>query len=222
MQLNELERKLATIPPHPHPKAHLEQYATPADLAAPLLFEALALGDIQGKGVADLGCGTGIFAIGAALLGATRATGIDVDDDALALARDAAARLDATTAEFLQMDVHAWDRRTHTTLMNPPFGAQQRGADRPFLEAAFRTSAVVYSLHNANTRAFVEDHATARGFTTTHRWRLVFPLPHQYRHQTQAVREIEVVALRMERSQVNQALYLIDGVAQGVGAASDL
>jgi putative methylase len=81
--------------------------------------------------------------------------------------------------------------------MNPPFGAQSRGADRPFLEAAFATAPVVYSLHHAETRAFVEGFARERGFDATHAWRLRFPLPHQHRHQTHAVVEVDVVALRL-------------------------
>jgi putative methylase len=201
MQLNELERLLATIPPHPAPRADLEQYATPAELVAPLLYEAFALGDIEDKSVADLGCGTGVFAIGAALLGARSVVALDVDATAVAVARREAARLGASI-DLIVGDVGAWDGRADTVLMNPPFGSQQRGADRPFLEAAFRGAPVVYSLHNAVTRPFVEANAAASGFAITHRWRLLFPLRHQYRHQTKAVQEIEVIAFRMEHPKV--------------------
>jgi len=59
---------------------------------------------------------------------------------------------------------------------------------------------VVYSLHNAATLAFVDEYAKGAGFSRTHAWRLIFPLRHQYRHQERAVREINVVALRIIRS----------------------
>lgn len=199
MQLNDLERRLQGIPPHPAPKAELEQYATPAELAAPLLFEAWGLGDLEGKRVADLGCGTGILAIGAALLGASEVEAIDVDEAALAVARREGERLGAAVA-WHNVDVRAWDGRADTILMNPPFGAQARGADRPFLDAALRAADVVYTLHNAATREFVEAAAAGHGARATHRWRLSFPLRHQFRHQSKAVAEVEVVAFRFART----------------------
>lgn len=198
MRLRDLERLLSSIPPHPAPQAALEQYATPASLAAPLLHEALHLGDIGGRRVLDLGCGTGVFAIGAALLGAGEVAALELDPAALAVARQHAERLGADV-EFHQGDVRDWEGAADTVLMNPPFGAQVRGADRAFLDAAFRSAGVVYTLHNATTREFVEAYAAAAGFEPTHQWRLLFPLRHQYAHQERAVKEIEVVAFRFQR-----------------------
>jgi len=60
------------------PSAELEQYNTPATVAARLLQFAFLHGDIAGKRVVDLGCGTGVLALGAALLGGV-ATGVDSD-----------------------------------------------------------------------------------------------------------------------------------------------
>lgn len=197
-KLNELERALSGIPPHPSPRADLEQYATPADIAASLLFEARALGDIEEKDVLDLGCGTGVLGLGAALLGAARVRGIDVDEAAVAVARREAERL-RVPAEFTVGDVASFAGRADTVVMNPPFGAQSRGADRPFLDAAFRSAGVVYSMHNASTRAFVEAYAADAGATVTHRWRLAFELRHQFRHQTRASKVVDVLAFRFER-----------------------
>lgn len=199
MPSRDLERTLGSIPPHPAPRVDLEQYATPSSLAAPLLMEALGLGDIRGKRVTDLGCGTGVFAIGASLLGAASAVGIDVDGASLEVARAAAKRLGAEV-EWVEGEVSRWQGSADTVMMNPPFGAQQRGADRAFLDAAFRTAPVVYTLHNAVTRAFVEAYAQERGFATSQAWRLMFPLRQQYRHQERAVQEIEVTALRLTLS----------------------
>lgn len=199
MRARDLERKLSAVPPHPSPRVELEQYATPADLATMLLFEAYALGDIEGKRVVDLGCGTGVFAIGASLLGAAEATGVDVDPAAVALARRVAEAL-AARVEWSVADVRGWSGLADTVIMNPPFGAQVRGADRAFLDAAFRTAPVVYTMHNATTLEFVEGYARAAGFARTHAWRLVFPLRHQYAHQGRATKEIDVVALRLTRS----------------------
>ena len=200
-----MERALEGVPPHPAPRADLEQYQTPASLAAPLLAEASALGDVAGKHVLDLGCGTGTLALAAALLGAARVTGVDVDEASLAIARQQAERLRvADRAEWHAADVADWRGRADAVVMNPPFGAQRRHADRPFLAAALRAADVVYTLHNASTRAFVEEHARERGFRATHAWRLLFPLRHQYRHHEKAVQEVEVVALRLVRETLSR------------------
>ena len=199
MRLRDLERTLSAVPPHPAPRIELEQYATPAHLAAPLLHEAFALGDVQDRRVVDLGCGTGIFAIGASILGAASGVGVDVDAAALEVARRTCDQVRAQV-EWVESDVVAWSGTADTVIMNPPFGAQQRGADRAFLDAGFRAAPTVYSLHNAATLAFVDEYARSAAYTRTHAWRLVFPLRHQYRHQERAVKEIEVVAVRLTQS----------------------
>lgn len=48
--------------------------------------------DLHGKTVVDFGCGSGILAIAALLLGAERAIGIDIDQQALKASRENAAR----------------------------------------------------------------------------------------------------------------------------------
>lgn len=48
--------------------------------------------DLRGKTVVDFGCGSGILAIAALLLGAERAIGIDIDQQALIASRDNAER----------------------------------------------------------------------------------------------------------------------------------
>ena len=49
------------------PKQRLEQYPTNAALAAGVLHGARARGDVEGKFVVDLGCGTGILSVAATL-----------------------------------------------------------------------------------------------------------------------------------------------------------
>ena len=67
----QLEMAIQSIPPHPNPKVELEQYSTPAIIAADLLWNAYSLGDIENSEIIDLGCGTGILSIGSLLLGAS-------------------------------------------------------------------------------------------------------------------------------------------------------
>lgn len=199
MRGKDIEKLLSRIPAHPTPRAELEQYSTPADLAVPLLLEARALGDIEGKRVLDLGCGTGMLAMGAMLLGAASAVGVDVDEGALRVARQEAARV-GVDAQWIASDIVGWRGEGDVVVMNPPFGAQVKGADAPFLEAAMASAPVVYTFVNAPSRDFTEDYAAARGFARTHAWAMRFPLRHQYRHQTKAVQEVDVVVLRLQRS----------------------
>ncbi|MCQ2963980.1 MAG: 50S ribosomal protein L11 methyltransferase [archaeon] len=82
-----LEMILENVPKHPNPKVELEQYSTPATIAADLLWNAYSIGDIGGKSVIDLGCGCGIFTFGSLLLGAKTSLGIDIDKESIDLAK---------------------------------------------------------------------------------------------------------------------------------------
>jgi len=54
------------------PKIKLEQYETPSEIAADVLWNAHMNGDLVDKTVADLGSGTGVLGLGAVLLGAKK------------------------------------------------------------------------------------------------------------------------------------------------------
>jgi SAM-dependent methyltransferase len=82
-----LEMILEKVPNHPNPKVGLEQYSTPATIAADLVWNAYGLGDIRDMNVLDLGCGTGLFAIASSLMGARSSLGVDIDDESIALAK---------------------------------------------------------------------------------------------------------------------------------------
>ncbi|HID18442.1 TPA: methyltransferase domain-containing protein, partial [Candidatus Bathyarchaeota archaeon] len=83
----ELEILLGKVKPHPKPDVHLEQYQTPPRLASTLLhMAAYTFNDLAGRTVCDLGCGTGILALGAAMLGAEYVVGLDLDPEAVRVA----------------------------------------------------------------------------------------------------------------------------------------
>jgi len=90
---------LESLDPLPNPAPSAEQYPTPAGIAAEVAYLAHAKGDIQGRSVVDLGCGNGVLAIAAKLLGAGPVAGVDSDP----LAMEVALR----NAERAQVDV-AW------------------------------------------------------------------------------------------------------------------
>ncbi len=167
MRLNELERRLETVKGFPSPSSRLEQYQTPAPLAARLLFHAAVNGHITGMRVCDLGCGSGILAIGAALLGACEVVGIDADEPALALARENAGHL-GVDVRFIAGNAGDPDTLRQvgpcdTVVMNPPFGAQKAHADRPFIDAALQIALITYGIFNAGSRQFIESYIAGRG-----------------------------------------------------------
>ena len=90
----QLEIELQDIPPHKSPKIDLEQYSTPSVIAADVLWNAHTIGDIEGMKIVDLGCGTGIFTIGSALMGAADSVGVDIDGDAISIAEAQASKMD--------------------------------------------------------------------------------------------------------------------------------
>ncbi|MCI4326257.1 MAG: methyltransferase [Thermoplasmata archaeon] len=154
----ELVRQLEGIPSFPTADPGLEQVVTPADRAADLLYEALARGDLEGRTVADLGCGTGRLAVGADLLGAKHVEAYDVDERALAVARTLGSN--RVTWHLRAMADVATD--AETVVMNPPFGAQRRGADRPFWDVALARPRAVYAFALADSRTFIEAIAVER------------------------------------------------------------
>jgi putative methylase len=203
MKLKQLEMTLQRLRGFSRPRASLEQYQTPAPLAARLLYHALMKGDIEGKRVCDLGCGTGILAIGAALLGAASVTGVDIDEKALAVARENADLLNAEV-RFLAADVreagcHERIGTADTVIMNPPFGAQKIHADRPFIDCSLAVAPVTYSIFNAGSLPFVEAY-TAPKAEITDKVGGAFPIKRTFAFHTRDVLEIEVEILRLKRN----------------------
>ena len=202
MKLKHLEMTLQRVRGFSRPQAALEQYRTPAPLAARLLYHALMKGDIEGKRVCDLGCGTGVLAIGAALLGADTIVGIDIDDRALAVARENADLLD-TDITFLAADLREGGCRERitpcdTVVMNPPFGAQKVHADRPFIDCALAVADITYSIFNAGSIPFVESY-TAQRAEITEKIGGAFPIKHTFAFHMRDVQEIEGEILRLKR-----------------------
>lgn len=203
MKLKQLEMALQRLHGFPRPKVALEQYQTPAPLAARLLYHALMKGDIEEKRVVDLGCGTGMLAIGASLLGAETVTGFDIDEGGLAVARENARLLDAEVT-FLPADLRKGGCEDQigscdTVVMNPPFGAQKAHADRPFIDCALSIADVTYSIFNAGSIPFVEAY-TAQRAEVTEKIGGAFPIKRTFAFHTKDVQEIEVEILRLKRT----------------------
>ena len=63
MRKRDLEIRLQSVRNFADPDPALEQYMTPATMAADILFTAYSNGDVEGMKVLDLGCGTGMFSV---------------------------------------------------------------------------------------------------------------------------------------------------------------
>jgi len=146
----ELELFLSKMGSQPSPNARLEQYTVSEAVAATMLYlAAYANGDIIGKTVLDLGCGTGRLGLAASYLGAQSVVGIDIDKSAIQTAsKNLEKAVSKTTIQWIIGDINAITGSFDTVLQNPPFGVQKRAADRKFLEKALEVGNVVYSLHN--------------------------------------------------------------------------
>jgi putative methylase len=189
---------LEKVPTHPQPDPKLEQYPTPSNIASDMLYFAHSLGDIQGKKVMDLGCGCGIFAIGAKLLGADCVIGMDIDEKAIDIARDFAQNMNLVV-DFRVGEIKDFNEKGDTVLQNPPFGAQRRHADRSFLEKAMTLSNVVYSLHLSETGEFIEKLGEKKNMDLTHTKEYNFIIKHTFDFHTKEKKNFEVTMFRFEK-----------------------
>ncbi|MBI5388830.1 RsmD family RNA methyltransferase [Candidatus Woesearchaeota archaeon] len=159
----------------------LEQYSTPSEIAADLLWNAYLLGDIKGKVILDAACGPGFLGIGALILGAKGVFFVDISSDAIGLCKENCEEIANTHCiygkkVFLQEDIVEFGETVDTVLQNPPFGVQKKHADRVFMDTALNVGGVVYTLHKKESRAFIEARGKEAGFVMTHLWPYVFSI----------------------------------------------
>ncbi len=149
-----LEIILSKLKDVENPNVELEQYTIPSDLAAEILNIAYLSGNVEDKTVLDLGCGSGRLVIGAVLMGAGKAIGVDVDKEAIEKVKENIKNIEDLTdanvkknIELFHMDISKWEKRVDTVIQNPPFGIQKLHADRAFLKKALECAKYIYSLH---------------------------------------------------------------------------
>lgn len=177
IKLKHLQERLDSVAPFKKPNILLEQYVTPSELSSHILYTIqLQHGDISGKIVGDLGCGTGVLSIGAGVLGAGLVIGFEIDQEALGTFQENVEDQDLNNIECIQCDlieylpekyiffftimiytdlifVLRFNKKFDTIIMNPPFGTKHNaGIDMKFLKTALSLSDKVYSLHKSTTR----------------------------------------------------------------------
>ena len=197
-----LEMKLQSIPAHPKPKVGLEQYTTPSIIASDLIWNAYSLGDVEGMDIVDLGCGTGIFAIGSSLMGANSALGVDIDEDSIMLAQEVKDKLKLDNLNFIVSDIDDFNESLNadTVFQNPPFGSQKNadsGQDLRFIQKAIELETeVLYSFHMQSTEEFLIRYYEDNDFEITHIFRYKFPIPKIYDFHTKEKQNVNVIVIR--------------------------
>ncbi|MBD3405543.1 MAG: methyltransferase [Candidatus Lokiarchaeota archaeon] len=186
MRLRDLEIALQQIDRSQDHEIRYEQYPTPASIVASILYSAeMDHNDIRNRFVVDLGCGDGIFALGAALLGASFSLGIDIQSKALKVSQQNSSTLgieELTDWVLANVSSFTLQRSVDTVVCNPPFGVKKRGADVAFLETALSIARVIYSIHLAGekNRIFLKNAIEEMGGTVTQIETFQFPIPKLY------------------------------------------
>ena len=199
MKLKALQRLLEGFEGPPKPNIELEQYPTPPRLAAEVIFNASNLyDDIEGKVVADLGCGCGILSIAALCMGAAEVHAFDIDPLSIEAAKrnlDLLKFNEEPKIIFHEEDVtRISDFHVDTVIMNPPFGTRNKGVDIQFLQIASNISnGGIYSFHKTSTRHHVLDIAAPKlGLKGEVMMEVDFDLKKLYKFHKQNVKAIQV------------------------------
>ncbi|KAK7074028.1 Methyltransferase-like protein 5 [Halocaridina rubra] len=210
MKLKELEGYLQGVESFDKPKISLEQYETPSHIASRMVHTIQSsFGDLEGKTVADLGCGCGMLTVGAALLGAGVCFGFDIDADALSICQGNVEEiLESPSVELLQADVKTLGSSAcrfykffDTVILNPPFGTKNnQGTDIEFLKVALSLArTAVYSLHKTVTRAHITKKAEDWGVKMQVMAQLRYNLDSSYKFHKKKSVDIEVDFIRFSK-----------------------
>lgn len=164
-----------------NPKFQLEQYQTDSEIASDALWDSYLQGDINKKIITDLGCGTGIFGLGALLLGAKKVYFVDVDKEALNIAKQNKSYLEKKlgkkfNASFINKDIKDFKLKSEVIIQNPPFGTKKLHADKLFLLKAMKLANTIYSFHKLSSAEFIKRFLEDNGFKLVYIKKIKFPL----------------------------------------------
>lgn len=206
MRRKDLAKLLSNIEPFSQPKQKYEQYITPTNIAADILWHAFMSGDISEKIVCDLGAGTGTFSIGCLALEAKKVFSVDIDSDALNILENTAQTLIEPsflekTLEILNKPVkNCTDIKADTVFMNPPFGTWTPHADSPFIDKAIEIAPVIYTIHKNTPDVLrwldekIEGKAKRDWTLSTY-----MEIPQSYSHHKKKVYKVHVLLIRLLR-----------------------
>jgi len=182
------------------PSLRLEQYPTDSEVAAEIIWWAQQTGDISGKTIADFGCGTGILGIGCLFFEPKKVSFVDIDPYALKRLDENLKLNEFDNYEILNLPVEKFEEKVDVVIQNPPFGTRTEHADKLFLEKAFVTAEVIYSLHKTTSQKFIEQISKDNGFKITNYFKFDFPLKQSHSFHSRKIHRIDVGCWRMQKN----------------------
>ncbi|CAD26489.1 similarity to HYPOTHETICAL PROTEINS with N6-adenine methyltransferase signature [Encephalitozoon cuniculi GB-M1] len=158
MKIKELKIELTKVRDFSKMSVGLEQYMTPPDIAASMVSVIHSTyGDIEGKSILDLCCGTGMLSFACSYFSPSYILGVDLCPVALEIFRQNSLEFQIN-ADLLRCsidDLIFINGRFDTAIINPPFGTKIRHADTRAVDKALELCNVVYSLHKTSTREYM-------------------------------------------------------------------
>ncbi len=202
-----LEMMISGIPGFKAPKERLEQYVTPADIAAEMVWDAFMFGDVEGRVVHDLGCGTGRLALAASTLNARYVVCSDIDPEALEIAEEVLKAMSPAPYDVVLTDLREappFRACDCVVIMNPPFGVKSRGADMDFLKTSLSVCNTVYSIHkfSEGIHETLRKLSEAEGFNYETLKEFRFPLRASLAKHRRKVLRVDALLIRASKSNV--------------------
>lgn len=188
------------------PNIELEQYSTPPRLAAEMISIIHdSFDDIEGKIVADFGCGCGLLSAGCLIMEPDTLYAIDMDPKCLLITQTNLGEEDGIV-EYINCNINDGlsikPGIIDTVITNPPFGTRVQGADLGFIVAALKVANVVYSLHKTSTRQNLGRKARDLGALGEVISQVAFPLPKMYRMHKKKSVDVEVDFWRFTKENI--------------------
>lgn len=181
----------------------LEQYAISGEIAATWIWEMALRGEVAGKIILDAASGTGILGLGLLLMGAKKVYFVDIDVKAMHVCEENYQKLvqeyEIGEASFIVSDISLFDEVVDVVVQNPPFGTKEEHADKKFLEKAFASATLVYSMHKYSTKRFIEAISKDFHFRISDVWQFSFPIKARFAFHEKPVKKIDVGLWRMEK-----------------------
>ena len=207
MKKGELAILLSKLEIFNKPKAKLEQYITEAEIAADVLWLAYMNKDLTEKTIADLGCGTGIFGLGALLLGAKKAYMLEIDEETLELAKKNKKFLEKLLgkklpASLIRKDIRNFKKKADVVIQNPPFGVQKSHTDKLFLLKAMDTAPKIYSFHKIESKNFIKKFTSENGFKSKLIKEYNLPIKQIHFFHTKRIYKVKVGLWKIEKRKV--------------------
>jgi len=204
MKLKNIISSLESLETFSSPKDYLEQYQTPPSIAGEMIHYISNNYSLNNYSIADLGCGTGILGISAALCGCKNVFLFDLDEEALDIAKNNIEQLELEdNIQIIQMDVNQLrqcnklNKYFDLVITNPPFGIRsENGADIEFLKtASYICNNTIFSLHKFSTINFLKKFYNKNGINDIKSFKIEYNLPKIYKFQKKKEKNIDVVCL---------------------------